>query len=196
MAKFSKKRQPRSVQSNSAYSLCGSRHLMYLFRHHIQLLKKKEQCGSAFMNRCSVHHLLSILVIFFIFLLLGVSSLLLTPHLQDSVRMLVFPPVCFVPRGVSAVADPFLKTRVTKAALILTWQSHKLFYLGVLCLLVLAKGWRVERHLKRRENFYPYGSISLQILSMEELSLREKIALVIYFLTHLQNSVLPREGNV
>lgn len=65
LAKFSRKCQPRSVQSSSAYSICGSRRPMFLFRYHIQLLKK-EQCGSVFITPCSIHLFLSILVIFFI----------------------------------------------------------------------------------------------------------------------------------
>lgn len=129
--------------------------------------KKKEWCGSAFVTPCSI---LLFLLFYLFFSLFGVSSPLLPPHLQDSVRMLVlFLPFRFVPRGVCAVADPFLKTTVTKAGLIFTWQNHKPFCLwNSLAAACASRG--VGRRKMRRDKFCPYGSVLLQILSMEVIS--------------------------
>lgn len=208
-SKFSRKCQPRSVQSSNAYSLCGSRQRTFLFRHHMQLFKK-DQCGSAFITFCSIHLFLFISVIFFI--LFPISSFFLSAGSPSAGICQNAGPLSshffsFVPRGVSAVTDPFLKIRVTKAALILIWQRHEPFFLLQQLLhllwLVLAEKWEGERYLMTRGKFCPYRSVSLQILSIEELeliadrqtSLREKIALVMSFLTYLQNSALHRERN-
>lgn len=115
-----------------------------------------------------------------------------------------FSPFWFVPRGVSAVADPFLKIRVAKSALILTWQSHKPSASGTSLAAACAsrgrwggKGtWGEGRGSvpmgQPHYRFCPYNRCSTE----RQTSLKQKIALVIYFLTHLQNSVLPREGNM
>lgn len=102
------------------------------------------------MNPCSVHRFLSISAIFFILFAVWCSFCWLpTCRILPECWSSFFPLFCFVPRGVSAVADPFLKIRVTKAALILTWQSHKLFCLGVLCLLV--QRWREKGEPEKGE---------------------------------------------
>lgn len=92
-----------------------------LFGHHIHLLKKRTLwlCLHGSLQHSPLLGISVILQIFFF--LFGVSSLLLTPYL-----VLFLPTFLVCARGVSAVADPFpFQIRVSKAALILTWQSHK-----------------------------------------------------------------------
>lgn len=94
-----------------------------LWTSHTSLKKKNIVALPSWLLSWSLHSpLLGISVILQIFFFLfGVSSLLLTPYL-----VLFLPTFLVCARGVSAVADPFpFQIRASKAALILTWQSHK-----------------------------------------------------------------------
>lgn len=84
-------------------------------------LKKKEPCGSALMAPCSIH-LLYAFQLFYGFFLSILCFFPSADSLSGRVLVLFLPTFLLC---VSAAADPFLKIRATKAALILTWQSFK-----------------------------------------------------------------------
>lgn len=88
-----------------------------------------------------------------------------------SARILVLflPTFLVCAKGVSAVADPFLKIRVTKSCFDLDLADPQAL-LPQGTWLVLVEGWGGERHLRKaRQKFCCHGPVSLQILSMEEL---------------------------
>lgn len=129
---------------------------------------RKEHWGSAFMAPCSIH----LICVFQLFNEFFFSILCFFPSADSiSARILVLflPTFLVCAKGVSAVADPFLKIRVTKSCFDLDLADPQAL-LPQGTWLVLVEGWGGERHLRKaRQKFCCHGPVSLQILSMEEL---------------------------